>query len=86
MKEQDEIMIALREQSEIDRRAREAKKERIRRVAADNPDLPLSALSERFATPESVISELIGGITPERRENAYLGYRLHHDGKRRRTA
>lgn len=59
--------VALREQAEFLRREREAKDARIRKVAADNPDLSSEALCERFGETLETLARLLSPADMKRR-------------------
>lgn len=56
----DAQVTAMREQEEFLRVQQEARNQRIRRVAADNPDIPLCLLAERFGISATTIGKIVG--------------------------
>lgn len=58
---------ALREQRLFEKREKEAKRQRILKVAADNPDMPMELLEERLGVDRTHIAKIIGGVSVERK-------------------
>jgi hypothetical protein len=57
----------MREEADFQRRQKEWREARIRKVARDNPDLTPGALAERFCEAVPTINELLGKEEVERR-------------------
>jgi hypothetical protein len=76
---------ACREQSLIERQAREKKKARLIRVATYDDQVTLAALSERFGWPPSTIAQMLreAGVNADRRDDFGSDWRRWHRRTRR---